>query len=115
MKRINLPLVPTLGVGTHACRRSASVACDAERRQGGVPTEDRGNEGPQKLTASNRRDWLATAGRYAVLGGLGLLAGSLTVGRRGARCTAAVACTACDRRAACALPQAAAARQERRA
>jgi hypothetical protein len=69
---------------------------------------------PEELRGGDRRDWLATAARYAVLGGLGLLAGRLTVGRRSARCTAAVACTACDRRAACSLPQAVAARQEQR-
>jgi len=63
---------------------------------------------PEELRGGDRRDWLATAARYAVLGGLGLLAGRLT------RCTAAVACTACDRRAACSLPQAVAARQEQR-
>jgi|GEM_PF-3154031 len=39
-------LVPTLCVGTHVFRRSASVGGgdDAERRKQCVPTEDRGNE-----------------------------------------------------------------------
>ena len=37
-------LVPTLRVGTHLLRRSASATSDAERRGRCVPTEDRGNE-----------------------------------------------------------------------
>ena len=37
-------LVPTLCVGTHLLRRSASAAGDAERRGWCVPTVDRGNE-----------------------------------------------------------------------
>jgi len=68
----------------------------------------------EETAPPDRRAWLTAAGRYAVLGGLGLLAGVLTVGRRGGRCSVAVACNGCDRLTACRLPQAAVARQERR-